>query len=189
MERVDQPRFETVRCRSSLQSGIGATLLSTMPTIRIETSIAAPPERVFDLARSIDAHQDSTAGSGERAIAGAVTGLMGAGEDVTWEARHFGVKQRLTVKMTQFDRPRHFQDVMVKGAFSHMTHDHFFEPKDIGTLMIDRFEFGAPLGLLGAIAERLFLTAYMRRFILKRNAVLKEVAESDGWRKYLPGSP
>jgi ligand-binding SRPBCC domain-containing protein len=66
-----------------------------------------------------------------------------------------------------------------------MTHDHFFQPGEGGTLMIDRFEFGAPLGLLGQIAERLFLTAYMRRFILKRNAVLKQTAESDDWKKYL----
>jgi ligand-binding SRPBCC domain-containing protein len=156
-----------------------------MAVIRLETRIAAPLERVFDLARSINAHQDSTTGTGEKAIAGVVTGLIGAGGEVTWEAKHFGVRQRLKVRITQFDPPRHFQDIMVKGAFAHMTHDHFFEPNDGGTLMVDRFEFRAPLGVLGRIAEAVFLTGYMRRFIKRRNAILKQTAESDDWKKYL----
>ena len=159
-----------------------------MPVIQLETFIAAPPERVFDLARSIDAHQDSTEGTGEKAVAGVTAGLIGANEEVTWEAKHFGVRQRLKVRITQFDRPKHFQDIMLKGAFAHMTHDHFFEARDGGTLMFDRFEFAAPLGVLGRIAEWLFLTNYMRGFIVRRNAILKHTAESDGWKKYLKSS-
>ena len=55
--------------------------------------------------------------------------------------------------------------------------------------MRDRFEYWAPLGLLGRFAERLFLTRYMRRFLEERNAILKRVAESEEWRKYLPDEP
>jgi hypothetical protein len=51
--------------------------------------------------------------------------------------------------------------------------------------MRDRFEFIAPLGVLGWLAERLFLARYMRRFIEERNVILKRSAESDSWRKYL----
>ena len=156
-----------------------------MAVIHLETVIVAPQERVFDLARSIDAHQDSTEGTSERAVAGVISGLLGPEEEVTWEARHLGITQRLRVKMTQFDRPRHFQDVMLKGAFSRMQHDHSFESRGEKTVMIDRFEFHSPFGLLGRIVDRLFLTGYMRRFIVRRNAVLKQTAESDAWRKYL----
>jgi ligand-binding SRPBCC domain-containing protein len=156
-----------------------------MPVIHIETLIEAPPERVFDLARSIDAHQDTTSSTGERAIEGVTSGLLGPDQEVTWRARHFGVTQCLRVKMVQFRRPRHFQDVMVKGAFRYMRHDHSFEPRGAGTLMLDRFDFSAPLGLLGRLAEWLFLTRYMRRFLIERNAILKRVAESDEWKRYL----
>jgi ligand-binding SRPBCC domain-containing protein len=156
-----------------------------MAVIRLETYIAAPPERVFDLARSIDMHQASTEGTGEIAVAGVTAGLIGANEEVTWEARHFGIRQRLKVRITRFDRPKHFQDIMLKGAFAHMTHDHFFEARDGGTLMSDRFEFAAPLGVLGRMAERIFLTSYMKGFIERRNTTLKQMAESDGWKKYL----
>ena len=156
-----------------------------MAVIELATLIHAPRERVFDLARSIDAHQDSTAGTEERAVAGVTKGLIGMDGEVTWEARHFGVRQRLTVRVTAFDRPKHFRDVMISGAFKHMAHDHRFSEHPEGTMMSDRFEFESPLGILGKIADRLFLTAYMRRFILRRNEVLKRLAESAEGSRYL----
>lgn len=105
--------------------------------------------------------------------------------EVTWEARHFGVRQRLSVRVTAFDRPKHFQDVMISGAFSRLVHDHEFEEHPEGTLMRDRFEFASPLGILGKIADWLFITSYMRRFIIRRNAALKQLAESGEWSRYV----
>jgi ligand-binding SRPBCC domain-containing protein len=156
-----------------------------MAVIELSTVIRAPRERVFDLARSIDAHQDSTGGTEERAVAGVTKGLIGMNEQVTWEARHFGVRQRLTVRVTAFDRPKHFQDIMISGAFKSMAHDHTFADHREGTLMSDRFEFKSPLGILGAIVDRLFLAPYMRRFIVRRNEILKQLAESKEWSRYL----
>ena len=156
-----------------------------MPVIELSTLIHAPRERVFDLARSIDAHQASAGDTDERAVAGVTSGLIGLGQEVTWEARHLGVRQRLTVRNTAFDRPSHFQDVMVAGAFRHMVHDHCFEARPDGTLMQDRFEFSSPLGVLGTVADGLFLTRYMRRFLLQRNAMLKQCAESPEWARHV----
>ena len=157
-----------------------------MPIIELITRIAAPPERCFDLSRSIDLHQASLAGSGERAVAGVTSGLIGMGESVTWEARHLGVRQRLTSRITAFDRPHHFRDSMVAGAFARFDHDHWFTPDDAGgTVVRDVFDFAAPLGVLGRIAEAAFLTRYMRRLLADRNAVVRRVAESDEWRRYL----
>ncbi len=159
-----------------------------MPLIELSTLIRAPRGRVFDLARSIDAHQDSTGGTEERAVGGVTRGLIGMNQEVTWEARHFGIRQRLTVRVTAFERPRHFQDIMISGAFRSMTHDHTFDEHPEGTLMKDRFEFTSPMGILGTIAERLFLCSYMRRFIIRRNTVLKQLAESGDWSRYVQGA-
>ena len=60
--------------------------------------------------------------------------------------------------MTAFDRPKHFQDVMISGAFRSMVHDHEFAEVATGTVMRDRFEFESPLGILGRMANWLFLT-------------------------------
>lgn len=156
-----------------------------MPVIELATSIAAPVERVFDLARSIDLHTASTSSTGERAIAGVTSGLIGLGDEVTWRARHFGVWQSLTVRITAFERPAHFADVMVRGAFRRMEHQHYFESSAGGTIMREVFTYESPLGILGRLADSLFLESYMRSFLIERNRVIKDTAESDAWKQYL----
>jgi ligand-binding SRPBCC domain-containing protein len=156
-----------------------------MPVIELATPIAAPVERVFDLARSIDLHTSSTSGTGERAVAGVTSGLIGMGQEVTWRARHFGIWQSLTVRVTAFERPTHFADAMVRGAFRSMEHHHHFEEADGRTLIRDVFRFRSPLGILGRAADAVFLTRYMKAFLVERNRVLKATAESDDWKQYL----
>jgi ligand-binding SRPBCC domain-containing protein len=113
--------------------------------------------------------------------------LIEAGESVTWEAKHFGVTQRLTVRITDMERPFLLADEMVSGTFSSMQHTHHFSQDHAVTLMKDEFHFTAPLGILGRIAERLFLTRYMKNFLIQRSLVLKQLAESDEWQRFLAG--
>ncbi|HEY8598503.1 MAG TPA: SRPBCC family protein [Thermomicrobiales bacterium] len=148
-----------------------------MPRIQIATVINAPIERCFDLARDIGFHQRSLVHTGERAIGGVTSGMIELGETVTWEATHFGVRQRLTVRITAYDRPHSFVDEMTRGAFARFTHRHTFVAVADGTLMGDDFDYTAPLGPLGKIADRLFLERYMRQLLLTRNRELKRVAE------------
>ena len=157
-----------------------------MPIIKLDLLIKAPPERVFDLSRSIDLHQLSVSQTNEKAIAGRTEGLIELGERVTWRARHLGVYQKLTVEITAYDFPHSFVDEMVKGAFQSFRHTHTFEAHPNGTLMKDEFDYRSPLGPLGRLADWLFLEAYMRRFLLQRNQFIKKVAESDEWKKILP---
>lgn len=156
-----------------------------MPKIKLETIIDAPVDRVFDLARSIDLHKLSTSGTNEEAVAGRTTGLIELGETVTWRAKHFGVYQKLTVEVTKFDRPNMFEDVMLKGAFKQMKHTHRFEKEGVQTKMIDEFFFLSPLGVLGKLADMLFLKKYMTNFLLNKNKELKSFAESEEWKKIL----
>jgi len=156
-----------------------------MQEIELETLVDAPVERVFDLSRSIDAHMASTGRSDEVAVAGCVTGLIELGETVTWEATHFCVRQRLTSKIVELNRPDFFVDEMVEGVFESMYHLHRFEKVEGGTLMTDVFSFSAPLGILGRGAEYFFLGRYMTRFLSERNAYLKSIAESEEWKQFL----
>ena len=95
------------------------------------------------------------------------------------------VRQRLTVRIEQFDRPHHFRDSMVSGAFSRFDHDHHFEENDLGTLMTDKFDFTSPLGILGHIANGLFLTRYMRKLLETRNKLVKSIAESGDAERFV----
>jgi ligand-binding SRPBCC domain-containing protein len=156
-----------------------------VPVIELTTEVHAPIQRTFDLARSVELHMESTAQTGESAVAGVTSGLMGLGDEVTWRARHFGIWQHLTSRITAFEKPFHFRDSMVRGAFRRFDHDHFFTQQGDITVMRDLFDFQSPLGILGCIADRLFLIEYMRRFLLTRQAMIKTIAETEQWRRYL----
>jgi ligand-binding SRPBCC domain-containing protein len=149
-----------------------------MPFIRLETLIAAPVELCFDLSRDLDVHMASSGGTGERAVAGVTSGMVELGDEITWEATHFGVRQRLTSKIIAYERPRMFVDEMLRGAFKRWHHTHLFETQAQGTLMIDEVNYASPFGLLGRIVDMLYLGNYMRRFLLRRNAYIKMVAET-----------
>ena len=140
---------------------------------RIVTQIAAPIEVCFDLARDIDFHTRSLGDTGERAVAGRTTGLIGLGESVTWEARHLGLRRRLT-----FDRPTYFRDVMTRGAFRSFAHDHRFEAQGGGTVMTDEVEFRSPLGPLGWLVDALYMTGYLRRLLEGRCEAIRREAEA-----------
>src|SRR5215831_4701533 len=135
-----------------------------MVRIEIFTTIAAPIERCFDLSRSIDLHMASTDWTGERAIAGTTSGLIGRDQEVTWRGRHFGLQIHHTSRITAFDPPRHFQDCMVDGAFQSFCHDHYFESAGSATRMTDRVEFQTPFGVLGRLVEPL-LDRHMRALL------------------------
>lgn len=150
-----------------------------MPRIELSLDIAAPIEIVFDLARNIDVHQLSQSRHREKAVAGRTTGLIEEGELVTWEAVHFGFRQRLTSQIVLLRRPTHFRDVMVSGAFRRFEHDHWFERLSARhTRMRDVFDYASPLGWLGRIADGLFLERYLRSLLAERNGVIKQLAEA-----------
>ena len=149
-----------------------------MTEIFLTTAIRAPAERCFDLARSIDHHVESMRGTDERAVAGVTSGLIGMGEEVTWEARHFGLRLRLTSRITAYQRPYHFQDSMVAGPFASFVHDHHFLESPWGTVMRDQVQFRCPPGVIGALLDWFLVEPHLRRLLTKRNLMLKRVAES-----------
>lgn len=143
-----------------------------MVEFECSTRLPMTVQQAFDRSRNIDVHVASMSDSRERAIAGVTTGLIGAGEEVTWRARHFGVPFRMTSRISEFDPPSSFVDEQVAGPFRTFRHEHEFSDDAAGgTLMVDRVRFAAPFGPLGRAAE-LVLGPYLRRLIEHRNAIL-----------------
>jgi len=145
----------------------------------LRTELDGSLQQAFDLSRSINAHLGSMADSGERAIGGVTSGLIGPDESVTWRARHFGVPWTMTSRITSFDPPYTFTDEQVNGPFRSFRHVHIFEPleRPMGTartIMLDDITFSAPLGPFGVVAEQLALTRHLRRLIESRNVWLAE---------------
>jgi ligand-binding SRPBCC domain-containing protein len=144
------------------------------------TESALPPEQFFDLARSVDLHVESQQRSREKAVAGVTTGLIGEGQDVTWRARHFGIPLTMTNRITGFNFPHSFTDEQVQGPFKAFRHVHEFEAVPGGSIMTDRVEFTAPLGILGRAVERLLLGRYLKQLITARGRYLAGFTSQTG---------
>jgi hypothetical protein len=160
-------------------------------TLEDLTVIRAPIERCFDLARSVEVHLAGNVHCGEAAvaIAGVTSGLVGMAQRVTWRAKHFGFWHNLTAEITAMDRPIYFQNAMIQGIFRFMKHHHFFRALSRDeTEMKNVYCFAAPLPVLGRLAEVTFLRRYMLALLRERNRVLKGIAESSEWQRYLPAS-
>jgi ligand-binding SRPBCC domain-containing protein len=149
-----------------------------MTTLILTTKIKAPIETVFDTARNIDIHQLSAAKSNEKAIDGKTSGLIELNETVTWSGKHFGWQLLHKSRITQFNLPTYFVDEMEEGHFKSFKHEHFFQSEKDYTVMIDRLEYDTPLGILGAIFDKIILKKYLTNFIIHRNNILKTVAEN-----------
>jgi ligand-binding SRPBCC domain-containing protein len=52
-------------------------------------------------------------------------------DEITWEAVHFGIKQRLSVRIVEMNRPYSFTDMMLKGTFKSMRHEQTYEEKTV----------------------------------------------------------
>jgi ligand-binding SRPBCC domain-containing protein len=143
---------------------------------RCTSSIEAPIETIFDLALNIDAHLGSMARSGERAVGGVTSGQIRLGEEVTWSARHFGVRWTMTSRIVDLERPTFFADEQINGPFARFRHEHIFASAEGGTRMIDDVTFEAPFGPFGRVADGV-LRRYLGHLIEHRNRYLKVVAE------------
>ena len=152
-----------------------------MPIIVIETTIHAPVELCFDLARDVGVHAESAAFSSERIVEpGRTKGVLERGDLVAFEGRHFGIRQRFVARITELDRPIRFVDEMVHGAFKRLRHIHEFERTGNTTLMRDIIEWQAPFGLIGMLADKLFVRRHMAWFVSTKQRALKQIAECRG---------
>jgi ligand-binding SRPBCC domain-containing protein len=149
-----------------------------MTCIELITSIHASATTCFNASLSVDLHIGSMKKSGEKVIRGKTSGQFALNDVVTWEARHFGIRQQLTVQITKTEPYTFFEDRMLKGAFKSMVHKHYFEEKEGVTLMRDEFCYEVPLGILGALVDGLVLKSYMTKLLKTRNNYLKHILEN-----------
>ena len=140
-----------------------------MPEIVLETFINAPTETCFGLLR----HPRIQAGPEP-----VITGEFGLGQTVTFLSSKFGVRQKLTVKVIEFDRPRLLVDEMTEGNFRSFKHIHEFLPNGSGTLMRDTLNWASPFGIIGRTVDKLVIEVQLRGLVSRRNAKLKSLAES-----------
>ena len=83
---------------------------------------------------------------------------MYPGMIITYEVSPLlNIKMKWVTEITQVVEKKFFIDEQRVGPYSLWHHQHFFEEKDEGVLMTDIVTYKPPFGLLGDIANSLFI--------------------------------
>ncbi len=150
-----------------------------------EILIHAPIERCFQLSTSIALVERVL---GMRPVRGRTAGFVTAGDTVLWKGWQLGLPQIHESLIERFHAPVFFRDKMIAGRFRSFQHDHRFEEQQNGTTRLhDTLRFSMPLGWAGAVVGRLVMMPHIRRLLRRRFHLLKHLAETEDWRRYLPG--
>ena len=168
--------------------------LAPVDTIHESVTIHAPLERCFSLSTRIELVQRTL---GMTPIAGVTSGHIGEKSRVTWSGWKFGLPTQHHTLITAFEVPHansarrkaaFFQDTQERGRFSFFQHDHYFTEELDGegiTVLRDEVRFALPFGPLGRLAAKRLLAPHIRRLARQRFAMIKELAEGEGWREWV----
>lgn len=150
--------------------------------VKENTHIEAPIERCFLLSTSIELVGKVL---GMQPVSGKTSGLIVDHDQLVWRGWKFGLPQMHETLITGYDYPHFFQDTMGRGRFRYFQHDHGFDYVDGHTLLHDTVRFSMPLGLAGRLVGRHIMVPHIRDLMQRRFAMLKQLAEGEGWREYL----
>lgn len=97
---------------------------------------------------------------------------MGLGQRIAYRIRLGPVPMRWLTRIEAWEPSARFVDVQLRGPYRAWYHEHCFEARGDRTLMIDRVWYSPPLGVLGSIAQRLFVGPMLRRIFGYRRAAI-----------------
>jgi ligand-binding SRPBCC domain-containing protein len=179
-----------------------------MHIVSESTLIHAPIDRLFQLSTSL-ALVEQTLGMhplDTRVANGLTTGHVTANSRVVWRGWKFGLPTQHHTLITACIPPHtqhtrrgpnsitaeaFFQDTQERGRFAFFQHNHHFaeftDPttRDPTTELRDEVRFTLPFGPLGRVAARCLLEPTIHRLCRHRFALLKQLAEGDGWRPFV----
>ena len=153
-----------------------------MFTISDSIHINAPIERCFLLSTNIELVAKTL---GMKPIEGKTRGMIAPGDKLLWAGWKFGFPQMHETLITRYERPAFFQDTMGRDRFKRFQHDHHLFYIDGRTVLNDKIRFTLPLSWVGRLVARTILVPYISRVLRRRMKLLKKIAESQEWQKYL----
>jgi ligand-binding SRPBCC domain-containing protein len=153
-----------------------------MFTISDSIFINAPIERCFLLSTNIELVGRTL---GMKPIEGKTSGMIEADDKLLWAGWKFGFPQMHESVVTRYEKPAFFQDTMERGRFKRYQHDHHLTEIGGWTLLVEKLRFSLPMGPVGKQVARHVMVPYISKLLRRRMLVLKRVAESEEWRRYL----
>ncbi|CAM1368099.1 conserved hypothetical protein [Tenacibaculum litopenaei] len=100
-----------------------------------------------------------------------------AGQIITYKVGILpGIKQNWVTEITQVQDEEFFIDEQRFGPYSMWHHEHwFYELADGTTLMKDKISYKIPMGILGKLAQKLFIKKQLKTIFSYRYATLEKM--------------
>lgn len=145
-----------------------------MPTLTFESCLDAPPEDVARFHGSLDA-------LARLSPPGTQVEILGEDTEVRDGALHVLRIRRGPFSMVWKARisevgPHGFTDTAEQSPFAAWRHRHDFLPHGPGTLLRDTVEYALPFGVLGRLADRLFVQRQIEALFAHRHRCYKAMA-------------
>jgi ligand-binding SRPBCC domain-containing protein len=151
--------------------------------IRDFVLVNAPIERCFQLSTSIEIVERELH---MHPVRGRMSGFVQGGDTVHWKGWQLCLPQFHVSLIEAFRSPAFFRDRMITGRFRSFEHDHHFLLREDGSvLMYDEIRFSMKMRFGGDLAGHLLLAPHIRRVLRRRLKLLKRIAETDEWKRYL----
>ncbi len=90
-----------------------------------------------------------------------------------------GIKMNWVTEITHIKEKQYFIDEQRFGPYAFWHHQHWFEAKDEGTLMKDILHYKVPYGVIGTLANALFVEKMVNQIFSYREEVLDKVWPED----------
>ena len=173
--------------------------MSSPSVIRESITVRAPLTRCFALSTRIELVQKT---ANLKLVGGVTSGHIEANSRVVWRGWKFGLPIEHHTRITEFAAPRTghlgdpatefvgqqvawFEDSQESGRFVTFRHEHLFRQQRDGVLLEDHIHFELPFGPFGRLATNLLLAPHLRSIARLRFAMIKDLAEGDGWRSWM----
>jgi ligand-binding SRPBCC domain-containing protein len=113
---------------------------------------------------------------------------MRPGTLIEYQIRLGSIPLRWQTRIEEFDPPRRFVDVQLRGPYRMWHHTHEFQEVEGGTLMIDLVRYQMPLGPLGRLAHALLVRHLLARIFDYRYQVMAGLL-GEGSFEHATGTP
>jgi len=87
----------------------------------------------------------------------------------------FGIKTKWVTEITHVKDLAYFVDEQRVGPYKMWHHEHFIEPRGDGVLMKDIVTYAPPFGILGSIANQLFIKKKLQTIFEFRKVSLEKI--------------